>query len=156
MLKATDPIVIKLPKGHYGVTFGEHGSTLHLIQSLEAHRTQIDGMPIEAVSSRLPSLPALRTPLIGREQELADLKRLLIDGSPRLITLTGAGGSGKPGLGCKRPLKWSPSSRAVFTSLPWLPSPIPPLSPRQSRKSWESGIPAANPWPRHSRITCGC
>ena len=95
----TDPIVIKLPKGHYGVTFGEHGSTLHLIQSLEAHRTQIDGMPIEAVSSRLPSLPALRTPLIGREQELADLKRLLIDGSPRLITLTGAGGSGKTRLG---------------------------------------------------------
>ena len=33
----TDPIVIELPKGHYGVTFGsassqEHGSTLHLTE----------------------------------------------------------------------------------------------------------------------------
>ena len=35
----------------------EHGSTLHLIQSLEAHRNQIDGVPIEAASTRLPSLP---------------------------------------------------------------------------------------------------
>ncbi len=100
----TDPIVIELPKGHYGVTFGsaslrEHGSTLHLIQSLEAHRNQIDGVPIEAASSRLPCLPALRTPLIGREQELAALKKLLINGSARLITLTGAGGSGKTRLG---------------------------------------------------------
>jgi hypothetical protein len=99
----TDPIVIELPKGHYGVTFGsaswqEHGSTLHL-KSLEAHRNQIDGVPIEAASARLPCLPALRTPLIGREQELAALKRLLIDVSPRLITLTGAGGSGKTRLG---------------------------------------------------------
>ena len=99
----TDPIVIELPKGHYGVTFGsaslqEHGSTLHL-KSLEAHRNQIDGVPIEAASTRLPCLPALRTPLIGREQELAALKKLLISGSPRLITLTGAGGSGKTRLG---------------------------------------------------------
>jgi hypothetical protein len=99
----TDPIVIELPKGHYGVTFGsaslqEHGSTLHL-KSLEAHRNEIDEVPIEAASARLPCLPALRTPLIGREQELAALKRLLIDVSPRLITLTGAGGSGKTRLG---------------------------------------------------------
>ena len=50
-------------------------------------------------SSRPPSLPAPRTPLIGREQELAAVKKLLISGSARLITLTGAGGSGKTRLG---------------------------------------------------------
>ena len=99
-----DPIVIQLPKGHYVVTFGsasprELGSTLHLVQSLEAHRDRIDGAPIEAASPRPPSLPALRTPLIGREQELAALRKLLISGSARLITLTGAGGSGKTRLG---------------------------------------------------------
>jgi predicted ATPase len=99
-----DPIIIELPKGRYAVTFGsaslaEDGSTLHLVASLEAHRNQIDGVPIEAASASLPSLPALRTPLIGREQELAALKNLLINGRPRLITLTGAGGSGKTRLG---------------------------------------------------------
>jgi predicted ATPase len=100
----TDPIVIELPKGHYGVTFRshfprEHGSTLHLVPNIEGFRGRNDGGHSEAPGSRLPSLPALRTPLIGREQELAALKRLLIDGSPRLITLTGAGGSGKTRLG---------------------------------------------------------
>ena len=49
--------------------------------------------------ARPSTLPAPRTPLIGREQELAAVKKLLISGSARLITLTGAGGSGKTRLG---------------------------------------------------------
>jgi predicted ATPase/DNA-binding transcriptional LysR family regulator len=40
------------------------------------------------------NLPALSTPLIGREHELAELTELIRAGS-RLVTLTGAGGSGK-------------------------------------------------------------
>lgn len=40
------------------------------------------------------NLPIAATPLIGREQELAELHDLLLDGV-RLVTLTGAGGSGK-------------------------------------------------------------
>ncbi|MBV9599634.1 MAG: XRE family transcriptional regulator, partial [Chloroflexi bacterium] len=40
-----------------------------------------------------PSLPVSSGPLVGRERELAEVRRLL--GSTRLLTLTGAGGSGK-------------------------------------------------------------
>src|SRR5207247_1780570 len=39
------------------------------------------------------NLPTQPTPLVGRERELAEVLRLL--GSARLVTLTGAGGSGK-------------------------------------------------------------
>jgi len=41
------------------------------------------------------NLPKQTTPFIGREQELADLARLLADPDNRLITLLGPGGSGK-------------------------------------------------------------
>jgi DNA-binding SARP family transcriptional activator len=41
------------------------------------------------------NLPAQTTPLIGREQELAQLADLLADPGQRLITIVGAGGMGK-------------------------------------------------------------
>jgi predicted ATPase/DNA-binding SARP family transcriptional activator len=40
-------------------------------------------------------LPAPATALVGREKELSELAALLRGDSPRLVTLTGAGGSGK-------------------------------------------------------------
>ncbi len=52
-----DPIVIQLPKGHYVVTLRAassrpHDSTLHLVQTLEAHRGRIEGAPSQMASSR--------------------------------------------------------------------------------------------------------
>jgi predicted ATPase/class 3 adenylate cyclase len=43
------------------------------------------------------NLPTQATPLVGREEELADIRALL--GEHRLVTLTGPGGSGKTRLG---------------------------------------------------------
>ena len=44
------------------------------------------------------NLPLLTTPLIGRDKELAELQRLLLDPAFRLITLHGPGGIGKTSL----------------------------------------------------------
>lgn len=44
-------------------------------------------------AARLTNLPLLPTSFIGRQREMTELKRLL--GATRLLTLTGAGGSGK-------------------------------------------------------------
>ncbi|HEX6599177.1 MAG TPA: BTAD domain-containing putative transcriptional regulator [Gemmatimonadaceae bacterium] len=48
---------------------------------------------IAAAAAAAPELPVHLTRLVGRERELADLAHLV--GTPRLLTLTGAGGSGK-------------------------------------------------------------
>ena len=63
-----------------------------------AHRTILRMPPSElpgiaATPAAAPELPVHLTSLVGRERELADLVRLV--GTPRLLTLTGAGGSGK-------------------------------------------------------------
>lgn len=47
------------------------------------------------LTQRRHNLPAALTPLIGRERELGELRALLARKDVRLITLTGAGGSGK-------------------------------------------------------------
>ena len=58
-------------------------------------RTSDRAIPTETTSQAAPptNLPSAVTRFIGRRQELADLKDLL--GTTRLLTLTGAGGSGK-------------------------------------------------------------
>jgi predicted ATPase/DNA-binding CsgD family transcriptional regulator len=47
------------------------------------------------VTARCHNLPALRMPLIGREQDSAKVRDLVLQAPGRLVTLTGTGGCGK-------------------------------------------------------------
>src|SRR5216110_3252375 len=47
---------------------------------------------------RLTNLPAPRTRLIGRDEDLGAVRDLVLHAEGRLVTLTGAGGSGKTSL----------------------------------------------------------
>jgi len=51
--------------------------------------------PADAAPGDYPPLPLPLTPLLGRERELATLASLVRAGDIRLVTLTGAGGTGK-------------------------------------------------------------
>lgn len=64
------------------------------------HQLLIEGVPSEfpplkTLESSPTNLPAQPTPLVGREVELAELRRLLRLPDVRLVTLTGPGGTGK-------------------------------------------------------------
>jgi predicted ATPase len=72
-----DPVVIALPRGHYLPTFAFNPRA-----------------PVDRRDGR-GRLPAPRTTLIGRDEDITRLRALLQRESVRLITLTGAGGSGK-------------------------------------------------------------
>lgn len=74
------------------------GANLSKAQRPEPAPEKGDLAMAERVAGRF-YLPLPRTPLIGRERELPAVKQLLLDPSIRLVTLTGAGGSGKTRLG---------------------------------------------------------
>jgi class 3 adenylate cyclase len=58
-----------------------------------------DFPPLKTLDSRSNNLPVQFTPLIGREQEVTAVQRLLQREHVRLVTLTGPGGTGKTRLG---------------------------------------------------------
>jgi predicted ATPase/DNA-binding SARP family transcriptional activator len=68
---------------------------VHLAELRDRIARQDPSLQVPAASNGLPALPVPPNALIGRERELADLEALLRDRSARLISLTGAGGSGK-------------------------------------------------------------
>jgi predicted ATPase len=56
---------------------------------------RVDFPPLKSLDTLPNNLPAQATPLVGREQELAALRQMLITPGQRLITLVGPGGTGK-------------------------------------------------------------
>ena len=58
-----------------------------------------DFPPLKSLDTRPNNLPVQSTPLIGREQEVAAVRDLLLRPGVRLVTLTGPGGTGKTRLG---------------------------------------------------------
>lgn len=62
-------------------------------EELRVERLAVDTRPQPLAGSRGP--PAPTTSLIGRERELDAVRRLLFASKARLVTLTGAGGTGK-------------------------------------------------------------
>ena len=68
-----------------------------LLQPERLYQLQLDGLASEFPPLRTlnaTNLPVASWPLVGRREELAEIGELLRDGA-RLVTLTGAGGSGK-------------------------------------------------------------
>jgi hypothetical protein len=74
--------------------------------------------PAAARPNRLPpsNVPAPRTPLVGRADELARLGGLLTDATTRLVTVTGVGGTGKTCLA----VQVAENVRARFADGVWL------------------------------------
>jgi predicted ATPase len=85
-----DSVRLKMPKGQYGVNacFAEVSSAEEPV-SKRAAQPKTDKLHLAG------ALPVARTPLVGREAELAQLTRLLAQAETRLLSITGVGGSGK-------------------------------------------------------------
>jgi predicted ATPase/class 3 adenylate cyclase len=86
-----------LPSGVSLRSLGEH-HLRDIARPEELHDLVIEGLPSEfppprTLSARPNNLPAQLTSFVGRERELEDVRDLL--GRTRLLTLTGAGGTGK-------------------------------------------------------------
>jgi len=97
----TDPLVIEVPRGGYRAVFraasaGDRGATPYLIQHSAGPANRIEERA-QVRARLLPPvpLPATCTSFVGRERELTSVKELLRSENVRLLTLSGAGGSGK-------------------------------------------------------------
>jgi predicted ATPase/class 3 adenylate cyclase/DNA-binding SARP family transcriptional activator len=72
----------------------------HLFQ-IVSPELPADFPPLKTIDSRPHNLPALTTPLIGRDREETAAQELLLREAVRLVTLTGPGGTGKTRLGLR-------------------------------------------------------
>jgi predicted ATPase/class 3 adenylate cyclase len=71
-----------------------------LVGPQRIYQLDLDGLPcrfpaLRTLENRATNLPTQTTALIGRARELAEVQELLGRGDVRLLTLTGAGGTGK-------------------------------------------------------------
>jgi predicted ATPase len=70
-------------------------STRDLARELAAIRDRFSEKPAKQVDARPANLPVQRTGFVGREEEVAAAKELLLRQDVRLVTITGPGGIGK-------------------------------------------------------------
>lgn len=92
-----DIVADRLPTGHRLEDLGSH-QLRDLSRAEHVFQLRRDGddtawPPLKSVSSLPNNLPIPVTSLVGRDDEIGEVGRLLIEN--RLVTLTGAGGSGK-------------------------------------------------------------
>ncbi|HZS53926.1 MAG TPA: tetratricopeptide repeat protein [Bryobacteraceae bacterium] len=91
-----DALVIELPKGGYIPAFRQCETAPRRLRLANGFGKNHPGELIMAPPlERRHNLPIQRTPLIGREKILSAAKQLLLRQDVRLVTFTGAGGSGK-------------------------------------------------------------
>jgi predicted ATPase/class 3 adenylate cyclase len=88
-----------LPAGVTLLDLGEHRlkdlqRPEHVYQ-LAAPDLLSDFPPIKTLNTRPNNLPVQRSPMVGRERELAEIQRLLLREDVGLLTLAGPGGTGK-------------------------------------------------------------
>src|SRR5437870_11252535 len=76
-----------------------YASTRDLVRDLATIRDRLSEAPSRHSPPRSSNLPSQRTALIGRDQEVAAVKELLLRDDVHVITLTGPGGIGKTRLG---------------------------------------------------------
>ncbi|HKO73861.1 MAG TPA: tetratricopeptide repeat protein [Gaiellaceae bacterium] len=85
-----------------GLSFRDLGD--HRLKDLSGpqrlHQLCIEGLaadfpPLRTIEGRAMNLPAQPTPLVGRDRELAAVRKLLLEEGTRMLTLTGPGGTGK-------------------------------------------------------------
>ena len=92
-----------LPEGTTLLDLGEHQLPDLLrpehIYQLVLRDLPTDFPPIKTLARHRHNLPAQPTPLVGRDQQLAEARGLLLQHETRLLTLTGPGGIGKTRLG---------------------------------------------------------
>lgn len=86
-----DPVRIDVPKGHYEPVFTTAATAAKPRPPASSGSHAGSTEPCRTA----PRLPALRNALVGREPELAQVIAQLQRPPVRLLTLTGAGGSGK-------------------------------------------------------------
>jgi predicted ATPase len=88
-----------LPDGVELRDLGEHRlkdlSTPHRLYQVLIAGMPGDFPPLKTLETSPTNLPAQPTPLLGRERELKDVCNLLLRDDVRLLTFTGAGGTGK-------------------------------------------------------------
>jgi predicted ATPase len=88
-----------LPDGIELRDLGEHRlkdlSTPHRLYQVLIAGMPSDFPPLKTLETSPTNLPAQPTPLLGRERELKDVCDLLLRDEVRLLTFTGAGGTGK-------------------------------------------------------------